>query len=134
VAHDLDKYHNALEKYARGISLSPLLLQTLARKLELTLYFVSRALMRYHAMKMEEINKIIRELWQATYKGQDIDTIKIRSDTEPVAGAGTTAAAAAAAAAKSTFNYRVRLQLEVEERMHLELMMMVVVVVGRWCS
>lgn len=37
-------------------------------------------------MKMEEINKIIRELWQQTYRGQDIDYISIHSDSE---GAGT---------------------------------------------
>ena len=37
-------------------------------------------------MKMEEINKIIKELWQQTYQGQDIDYIALRSDTE---GAGT---------------------------------------------
>jgi DNA repair protein RAD50 len=29
---------------------------------------------------MEEINKIIKELWQSTYKGNDIDTIEIRAD------------------------------------------------------
>jgi DNA repair protein RAD50 len=29
---------------------------------------------------MEEINKIIKELWATTYKGSDIDTIEIRSD------------------------------------------------------
>lgn len=55
---DLDKYYNALD----------------------------RALMRFHTMKMEEINKIIKELWQQTYRGQDIDYIAIRSDAE---GAGT---------------------------------------------
>lgn len=42
--------------------------------------------MRFHTMKMEEINKIIRELWQQTYRGQDIDCIRIHSDSE---GAGT---------------------------------------------
>lgn len=42
--------------------------------------------MRFHTMKMEEINKIIRELWQQTYRGQDIDYICIHSDSE---GAGT---------------------------------------------
>lgn len=42
--------------------------------------------MRFHTMKMEEINKIIRELWQQTYRGQDIDYISIHSDSE---GAGT---------------------------------------------
>ncbi|XP_077250252.1 DNA repair-recombination protein (RAD50) [Tasmannia lanceolata] len=55
---DLDRYYNALDK----------------------------ALMRFHTMKMEEINKIIRELWQQTYRGQDIDYISIHSDAE---GAGT---------------------------------------------
>ncbi|XP_073006721.1 DNA repair protein RAD50 isoform X1 [Typha latifolia] len=55
---DLDRYYNALDK----------------------------ALMRFHSMKMEEINKIIKELWQQTYRGQDIDYISIHSDSE---GAGT---------------------------------------------
>lgn len=55
---DLDRYYNALDK----------------------------ALMRFHTMKMEEINKIIKELWQQTYRGQDIDNIRIHSDAE---GAGT---------------------------------------------
>lgn len=55
---DLDRYYSALDK----------------------------ALMRFHTMKMEEINKIIRELWQQTYRGQDIDYISIHSDSE---GAGT---------------------------------------------
>uniref|UniRef100_A0A1D1XWK9 DNA repair protein RAD50 n=1 Tax=Anthurium amnicola TaxID=1678845 RepID=A0A1D1XWK9_9ARAE len=55
---DLDRYYNALDK----------------------------ALMRFHTMKMEAINKIIRELWQQTYRGQDIDYVSIHSDSE---GAGT---------------------------------------------
>uniref|UniRef100_A0A803LTL2 DNA repair protein RAD50 n=1 Tax=Chenopodium quinoa TaxID=63459 RepID=A0A803LTL2_CHEQI len=55
---DLDRYYNALDK----------------------------ALMRFHTMKMEEINRIIREIWQQTYRGQDIDYIYIHSDSE---GAGT---------------------------------------------
>lgn len=42
--------------------------------------------MKYHAAKMEEINKIIKELWQATYKGNDIDTIAVRSDVESSTG------------------------------------------------
>ncbi|XP_031481763.1 DNA repair protein RAD50 [Nymphaea colorata] len=51
---DLDRYYHALDK----------------------------ALMRFHTMKMEEINKIIKELWQQTYRGQDIDYISIHSDSE----------------------------------------------------
>ncbi|EYU31506.1 hypothetical protein ABFS82_07G071500 [Erythranthe guttata] len=65
---DLDRYYKALDK----------------------------ALMRFHSMKMEEINKIIRELWQQTYRGQDIDYICIHSDSD---GAGT-----------RSYSYRVLMQ------------------------
>lgn len=57
----------------------------------------NRALMRFHSMKMEEINKIVKELWQQTYRGQDIDFIEIRSDAE---GQGT-----------RSFSYRVNVPL-----------------------
>jgi DNA repair exonuclease SbcCD ATPase subunit len=51
---DLDRYYQALDK----------------------------ALMRFHEMKMEEINKTVKEYWQNTYQGQDIDTIEIKADVE----------------------------------------------------
>lgn len=38
--------------------------------------------MKYHSLKMEEINRIIEELWKSTYRGTDVDTILIRSDNE----------------------------------------------------
>eukprot|EP01101_Sappina_pedata_P011822 TRINITY_DN8008_c0_g1_i1.p1 TRINITY_DN8008_c0_g1~~TRINITY_DN8008_c0_g1_i1.p1 ORF type:complete len:685 (-),score=242.80 TRINITY_DN8008_c0_g1_i1:57-1994(-) len=53
---DLNKYYNALDK----------------------------ALMKFHSVKMEEINKIMNELWQMTYRGTDIDSIKICSDCDNV--------------------------------------------------
>ena len=31
---------------------------------------------------MSDINKIIKELWQKTYRGQDIDFIQIRADSD----------------------------------------------------
>jgi DNA repair protein RAD50 len=66
VSEDLDRYHKALDK----------------------------ALMSFHSSKMEEINKVVRELWQRTYRGQDIDSIQIRSDSDGTTG-------------KSSYNYRV---------------------------
>ena len=38
--------------------------------------------MKYHTLKMEEINRIIEELWKKTYQGTDVDSILIRSDNE----------------------------------------------------
>lgn len=64
---DLDKYHAALDK----------------------------ALLKFHGAKIEEINKIIRDLWNLTYKGEDITSIEIVSGQE--SGARTS----------RSYNYRV---------------------------
>lgn len=42
--------------------------------------------MKYHSLKMEEINRIVDELWKKTYQGSDVDTILIRSDNETAKG------------------------------------------------
>ncbi|WEW57646.1 DNA repair protein rad50 [Emydomyces testavorans] len=47
---------------------------------------LDKAIMKYHGLKMEEINRIIGELWQKTYRGTDVDTILIRSDNENAKG------------------------------------------------
>lgn len=55
---------------------------------------LDQAIMKYHSLKMEEINRIAGELWHATYQGTDIDTILINSDSENATG-------------RSSYNYRV---------------------------
>ncbi|KAL7620279.1 DNA repair protein rad50 [Parahypoxylon ruwenzoriense] len=55
---------------------------------------LNNAIMRYHGLKMEEVNRIAGELWQSTYQGTDIDTILIKSDSETATG-------------RSSYNYRV---------------------------
>ncbi|KAF2203321.1 DNA repair protein-like protein rad50 [Delitschia confertaspora ATCC 74209] len=47
---------------------------------------LDKAIMKYHTLKMEEINRIVEELWKKTYQGTDIDTIMIRSDNETAKG------------------------------------------------
>jgi DNA repair protein RAD50 len=47
---------------------------------------LDNAIMKYHSLKMAEINRIIEELWQRTYQGTDVDTILIRSDGENAKG------------------------------------------------
>ncbi|TMW60276.1 hypothetical protein Poli38472_000318 [Pythium oligandrum] len=51
---------------------------------DLDKYFkaLDQSLLQYHSKKVEEINSIIRSLWQITYKGQDIDTIELVSGQE----------------------------------------------------
>jgi DNA repair protein RAD50 len=48
--------------------------------------------------QIAEINNIIRELWQITYRGGDIDTIEIQSGQEKKSGNST---------ATKSYNYRV---------------------------
>eukprot|EP00605_Chrysophyceae_sp_TOSAG23-4_P001898 GSChrysophyteH1.ASY1.ANO1.2096.1 assembled CDS len=59
---DLDAYYNALDQ----------------------------ALQSFHTLKIKEINKIIRELWQLIYKGQDIDMIELESGVDKESSARTT--------------------------------------------
>ncbi|KAK4204010.1 putative DNA repair protein RAD50 [Triangularia verruculosa] len=59
---------------------------------------LDHAIMQFHSLKMEEINRIIGELWRETYQGTDIDTIQIRSDVDAGAGSG---------GGKRNYNYRV---------------------------
>jgi len=67
---------------------------------------LDRALMKYHSMKMNEINKTIRELWMKVYKGRDIDYIAIRSDAEDTPEDGSAPAVAEIKSVRS-YNYRV---------------------------
>ncbi|OCB89866.1 hypothetical protein A7U60_g2895 [Sanghuangporus baumii] len=68
-----DMANNDLEKYAKALD---------------------NAIMKYHGLKMEEVNDTMRHLWNKTYQGTDIDGIKIRSDVE-------------GGATKRSYNYRV---------------------------
>ncbi|KAF9077821.1 hypothetical protein BDP27DRAFT_1413505 [Rhodocollybia butyracea] len=68
-----DMANNDLEKYGKALE---------------------NAIMKYHTLKMEEVNDTMRHLWNKTYQGSDIDGIKIRSDVE-------------GGASKRSYNYRV---------------------------
>ncbi|CAM9113656.1 unnamed protein product [Pylaiella littoralis] len=57
---------------------------------------LDKALLRFHTMKIADINKIIRELWAMTYSGEDIDMIEIVSGDDEDGGK-----------AKRSYNYRV---------------------------
>lgn len=41
---------------------------------------LDNSIMMYHTLKMNDINKILGELWLQTYKGTDIESIAIKSD------------------------------------------------------
>jgi len=43
---------------------------------------LDQAVTKYHLLKMGQVNTIMDELWRATYRGSDVDTIYIKSDLE----------------------------------------------------
>jgi DNA repair protein RAD50 len=55
---------------------------------------LDKAIMKYHSLKMDEINDTIHDLWKAVYQGSDIESIRITADGEASAG-------------KKSYNYRV---------------------------
>jgi len=68
---------------------------------DLNKYYIALdyAIMKYHKEKMKVVNKIIRELWRNTYRGNDIDYIEIKTTEDSDVSAG--------ADKKKTYNYRV---------------------------
>ena len=43
---------------------------------------LEKALLIFHTNKMAEINKVVKELWQKTYRNRDIDCIQIKADAD----------------------------------------------------
>jgi DNA repair protein RAD50 len=57
---------------------------------------LDNAIMKYHSLKMEEINSIAGQLWIDTYQGTDVDTIMIRSENDTASSTST----------RKSYNYR----------------------------
>ncbi len=75
------EYRNVNEQHRKAL-IKHELTQIAVADLEKYYVAVDKALLRYHGLKIDDINKIIRELWSLTYKGQDITNIRIVSGTE----------------------------------------------------
>jgi DNA repair protein RAD50 len=56
---------------------------------------LDKAILKFHHVKIDDINKIVRELWLLTYKGEDISSIELVSGQE------------AGSRAQKSYNYRV---------------------------
>ncbi|CAN8063542.1 unnamed protein product [Agarophyton chilense] len=63
---------------------------------------LDQALVAFHTLKMQTINRTIKELWQQTYRGTDIDDIEITSDSNSSRALGGTVT--------RNFQYRVQMR------------------------
>ena len=97
-SHDL----RSCEKTFKEAVVESTLLENIVADLDSYHKALDSALMRYHKLKVAEINSIIRELWSSTYQGADIDNIEIRSDVEDKEDG-----ASAVGKGSKSYNYRV---------------------------
>jgi len=66
---------------------------------------LDQALMKFHSMKIDEINKRIKELWQVIYRGKDIDLVELRAEPKETASE---------TAASKQYSYRVVMRKNVQ--------------------
>ncbi|KAI0981679.1 hypothetical protein GJ496_003107 [Pomphorhynchus laevis] len=98
VENDLnEKCHQFADKNFMELMITINVLESACTDIDKYYSALDRAVMTYHSSKMDELNKIIRELW-STYKGNDIDYIEIRSEVDDESGAAKT---------RRSYNYRV---------------------------
>ncbi|XP_070699662.1 DNA repair protein RAD50 [Pempheris klunzingeri] len=92
-----DQYDKADERYKNKM-ITMRTTELVIKDLDLYYKALDQTIMKFHSMKMDEINKIIRDLWRSTYRGQDIEYVEIRSDMDENASAGVK---------RKVYNYRV---------------------------
>ncbi|UJR09375.1 hypothetical protein I4U23_013619 [Adineta vaga] len=95
---ELEQEHlkNAHERYLKHF-VQQTVEEIASQDLERFYKVLDQTMMTYHTQKMNQLNKIIRDLWRTTYRGSDIDAIEIRSDADEEN----------ASKARRTYNYRV---------------------------
>ncbi|EPY23414.1 DNA repair protein RAD50 [Angomonas deanei] len=91
-----EKYQD-IEKRYRSTYLKVQTAEMAVKDVERYYSALEKAVQSYHQEKITQINRIIAELWSVTYRGSDIDTVEIHSETE-----NTTTTAA-----RRSYNYRV---------------------------
>ena len=71
--------------------------------LETYYHALDNALLNFHTRRIREVNKVIKELWETIYRGDDIESIEIISGEDGTTSAGTSKAA-------RSYNYRVSMR------------------------
>lgn len=86
------KDHETIDRKIREVHVEIITREKTAVDLDMYKKGLEGAIMRYHETQMDQINSVIRDLWQETYCREnwheDIDYLKIVSDLEPTDGRG----------------------------------------------
>lgn len=73
------KYKDSVRNYKKALYES-VVLSKIVKDLETYGSALEKALTKFHADKMDKINRQIRDLWRSIYKGNDIDYIQINTE------------------------------------------------------
>lgn len=73
------KYKDSVRNYKKALYES-VVLSKIVKDLETYASALEKALTKFHADKMDKINRQIRDLWRNIYKGNDIDYIQINTE------------------------------------------------------
>ncbi|XP_015784797.1 DNA repair protein RAD50-like [Tetranychus urticae] len=92
-----DKYRKAKDNYQSKL-VETVELEAICEDLNKLYRALDHSVMVFHKKKMDEINRYLYKLWRQAYRGNDIDYIKIESDTETERSASDK---------RRSFNYRV---------------------------
>jgi DNA repair protein RAD50 len=77
-----DEKYKDIERRLLDLNVKYILTRDIALEVQEKHDALEEALMKYHHEKMKEINRTLSDFWKMTYKGNDIDTIEIKSDVE----------------------------------------------------
>ncbi|XP_070495157.1 DNA repair protein RAD50 [Chironomus tepperi] len=78
------KYKEAKKKYNDAV-IEEAVMSAAVDDLKKYAAALEKALLKYHQEKMDQINQIMKELWNSIYQGNDIDHIMIKTEEEETA-------------------------------------------------
>jgi DNA repair protein RAD50 len=73
-----------LVNYFRGINcfICIKVEERIVKDLQIYYLALNQSVINFHKERMEEVNRIVRELWVSIYKGSDIDYIEIKTESD----------------------------------------------------
>jgi len=84
------KFKEAKQMYRKAV-ISEAVMSAAVDDLKKYAVALEKALLKFHQEKMDQINQIMKELWNSIYQGNDIDHIMIKTDEEETSATITTA-------------------------------------------
>ncbi|KAF9763729.1 DNA repair protein RAD50 [Nosema granulosis] len=80
---DLKKDYSSVEKEYNTCYLQHRLLDYSLKDLDSCICSLDRAILDFHSQKIQDVNRLLKDLWVSCYKGNDIDYIELKAESLP---------------------------------------------------